>query len=42
MNTIWDKIIFSYADDQRGIAQWQTLTAYIGDECIGSGIIINT
>ena len=40
MNTIGDKIIFSYTDEQRGIAQWQTLTAYIDDECIGSGTII--
>jgi tRNA U34 2-thiouridine synthase MnmA/TrmU len=42
MKTIGEKITFSYTDKQRGIAQWQTLTAYIGDECIGSGTIINT
>ena len=40
MNTTKGKINFLYTDKQRGIAQWQTLTAYIGDECIGSGIII--
>ena len=42
MKTIGEKITFSYTDKQRGIAQWQTLTAYIGDECIGSGTITNT
>lgn len=41
MKTIGDKITFSYTDEQRGIAQWQTLTAYIGDECIGSGTIVS-
>jgi tRNA U34 2-thiouridine synthase MnmA/TrmU len=28
-----------YEEKQWGIAPGQTLTAYIGDECIGSGII---
>lgn len=35
-----NKSIFSiYPEEQWGIAPGQTLTAYIGDECIGSGII---
>jgi len=35
----WDTIICEYTQDQRGIAQWQTLVAYVWDECVGSGII---
>lgn len=40
MQKIGDTIIFSYDQDQRWVAPGQTLTAYIGDECIGSGTII--
>ena len=39
MKYVWDNIIVEYTDDQRGIAPGQTLTAYIWDECIGSGTI---
>lgn len=33
------KLKVLYEDEQWGIAPGQTLTAYIGDECIGSGVI---
>lgn len=36
----WDTIVFQYEQDQRWIAPGQTLTAYIDDECIGSGTIV--
>jgi tRNA U34 2-thiouridine synthase MnmA/TrmU len=29
-----------YKNDQWWIAPWQTLTAYIDDECVGSGLIV--
>lgn len=35
-----DITTFTYSEDQRWVAPGQTLTAYIGDECIGSGTII--
>lgn len=38
MNEKW-KIKFSYDKDQWWIAKWQSLVAYIWEECIGSGII---
>ena len=33
------KIFFSYDQDQRWVAKWQSVVAYLGDECLGSGII---
>ena len=33
------KIFFSYNQDQRWVAKWQSVVAYLWDECIGWGII---
>ena len=33
------KIFFSYDQDQRWVAKWQSVVAYLGDECLGWGII---
>lgn len=41
MESVQGKITFVYEQDQRWVAPGQTLTAYQGDECIGSGTIIN-
>lgn len=34
-------ILAVFNEKQRAIAPWQVLVAYIGDECVGSGIITN-
>ena len=33
------KIFFSYNQDQRWVAKWQSVVAYLWDECLGGGII---
>jgi len=33
------KIFFSYDQDQRWVAKWQSVVAYLWDECLGWGII---
>lgn len=33
------KIFFSYNQDQRWVAKGQSVVAYLGDECLGGGII---
>ena len=35
----WWKICFEYQEDQRWIAPWQSVVAYLWDECIWWGII---
>ena len=37
-NKDW-KIFFSYNQDQRWVAKWQSVVAYLWDECLGWGII---
>lgn len=37
-NKDW-KIFFSYDQDQRWVAKWQSVVAYLWDECLGGGII---
>jgi tRNA U34 2-thiouridine synthase MnmA/TrmU len=33
------KIFFSYNQDQRWVAKWQSVVAYLWDECLWGGII---
>jgi hypothetical protein len=33
------KIFFSYDQDQRWVAKWQSVVAYLWDECLWWGII---
>ena len=33
------KIYFSYNEEQRWVAKWQSVVAYLWDECLGGGII---
>ena len=33
------KIFFSYNKDERWVAKWQSVVAYLWDECLGWGVI---
>jgi len=39
VSKIDNKINISFPESQRAVASWQVVVAYLGDECIGSGII---